>query len=250
MQASLYETIYNRKSIRKYDLKQIEPSTLTEIESYIDNLSPLYEGIKTQFKIVSQNSVSGLFSIKAPHYILVSSETSEGYLTNAGFMLQQLDLYFSANGIGSCWQGMAKPTKEIAQGLKYEFVIAIAFGYPADNLHRDSILAFKRKQINQIRDSSDLDELLEAARIAPSASNGQPWFFKVGGGTIHAYCVKSNLLKAMMYEKMNKIDMGIAFCHIWLAAKHLEREIEFIHEKGLENNPPKGYYYTATIKIK
>jgi hypothetical protein len=38
---------------------------------------------------------------KAPHYIAVFSQAKEGYLTNVG-LLQQMDLYFSANSLGSC----------------------------------------------------------------------------------------------------------------------------------------------------
>nr|WP_243687870.1 nitroreductase family protein [Methanobacterium formicicum] len=28
-----------------------------------------------------------------------------------GFLLQQMDLFFSAHGLGSCWQGIPQPKK-------------------------------------------------------------------------------------------------------------------------------------------
>ena|GEM_PF-3748051 len=31
---------------------------------------------------------------------------------NAGFLLQQIDLYLSDSNLASCWLGMAKPSKE------------------------------------------------------------------------------------------------------------------------------------------
>ena len=125
---SLYETIFKRKSIREYDLAPLDGHTLAEMMAHTSALKPLYDDIKIEVKLLSQKDVKGLFLAKAPHYLAVFSEPKDGYLTNAGFMLQQMDLFFSANGIGSCWQGMPKPTKEISNSSKLEFVILLEIG--------------------------------------------------------------------------------------------------------------------------
>jgi hypothetical protein len=44
--------------------------------------------------------------------------------------------------------------------------------------------------------------------------------------------------------------MGIAICHLWIAAKHFGKEVEFICDKEAQNNPLAGHYYVITIKIK
>ncbi len=44
--------------------------------------------------------------------MIISSENTEGYLMNIGFIFQQMDLYLSSIGLGSCWLGMAKPTEK------------------------------------------------------------------------------------------------------------------------------------------
>jgi nitroreductase len=213
-------------------------------------LKPLYDDIKIEMKLLSQKDVKGLFLAKAPHYLAVFSETKDGYLTNAGFMLQQMDLFFSANGIGSCWQGMPKPTKEILNSSKLEFVILLAFGKPKERLHRESVSKFKRKPLREITDVKGTDELLEPARLAPSAMNRQQWFFTGNASTIHAYRAKSSFLIAFMFEKMSKVSMGIAICHVWIAAKHFGKEVEFICDKQAQKNPPSGHDYVITIKIK
>ena len=248
-QMNSYEAIFKRKSIRKYDLVPLNENILKEILIYLSTLKPMYAEIKTEMKIVSQNEISKLLSIKAPHYIVVSSENKEGYLTNVGFMLQQMDLYFSAHGFGSCWAGMAKPTKAIEINTDLEFVIVIAFGMPAEPLYRECVLDFKRKPLEQISNIIEKNELLESARLAPSATNSQPWYFKVDDGAIHTYCVKSNILKAFLYEKMNKVDMGIAICHLWLTAKHLGKNVEFLSDRAAKDSSPKGYYYITTLKV-
>jgi nitroreductase len=247
---NLYETIFKRKSVREYDLTPFDGHTLTEIMTRTSVLKPLFDGVKIEMKLLSQKDVKGLFLAKAPHYLAVFSEAKDRYLTNVGFMLQQMDLFFSANGIGSCWQGMPKPTKEILNSSKLEFIVLLAFGKPKERLHRESISEFQRKPLGQITAIKGADELLEPAQLAPSAMNRQQWFFTGNASTIHAYRAKSSFLTAFMFERMSKISMGIAICHVWIAAKHFGKEVKFIDDKEAQKNPPEGHEYVITIKIK
>jgi nitroreductase len=247
---NLYETIFKRKSIREYDLTPLDGHTLAEVMAHTSALKPLYDNIKIEMKLVSQKDVKGLLRAKAPHYLVVFSETKDGYLTNAGFMPQQMDLFFSANGIGSCWQGMPKPTEEILNSSKLEFVILLAFGKPKEKLHRESVSEFHRKALGEITDIKGADDLLEPARLAPSAMNRQQWFFTGNASTIHAYLAKSSFLTAFIFDRMSKISIGIAICHVWIAAKHFGKEVEFIRDKEAQNNSPSGHEYVITIKIK
>jgi nitroreductase len=231
-------------------LTPLDERTLAEIIAHISALKPIYDNIKIEMKIVSQKDVKGLLSAKAPHYIAVFSEAKNGYLTNVGFILQQMDLFLSSNGVGSGWQGIPKPTKEILSSSKLEFVILLAFGKPKELLHRESVSEFKRKSLGKITNIKGADELLEPARLAPSAMNKQPWFFTGDAGTIHVYRAKSNFITAFMFEKMSKISMGIAICHLWIAAKHFGRDVEFIADKAAQNKPPAGHDYVITVKMK
>ena len=53
-----------------------------------------------------------------------------------------------------------------------------------------------------------------------------------------------------MLEKTNKVSMGIAIWHVRIAAKHFGKEVKFIGDKEVQNNPPAGHEYVITIKIK
>ena len=204
----LYPTIFKRKSIRNFDLTPLDDNTLAEISDYLHALKPMYDDIKTELKVISSDKVKRRMMKEAPHYIAVFSEVKECHLTNIGFMLQQADLFLSANGLGSCWQGIPSPTKELLMSSDLEFVIFIAFGKPKDpgSLHRTSISEFKRKTLSEITDITAADDLLEAARIAPSATNSQPWFFTGNTGMIHSYSVKPNFLKALMVKLLSTKD--------------------------------------------
>lgn len=250
IQSNFYQTIFERKSIRKYNLTPLDDKTLCEIREFIDKVEPLYNNIETQIRIVPMAGVNVFLPIKAPHYIVMTSQNKEGYLTNGGYMLQQIDLFLSTNGLGSCYLGMAMPTKDTKKESKFEFVMILALGNPAEPVHRTDISQFKRKPLLEITNMVGSEQFLEPARLAPSATNGQPWYFTGQNGVINCYCVKLNIIKALMYEKMNKIDMGIALCNIAVAAKHLGKQIEFITDIAAKANNPKGYYYITTAILK
>ncbi|HMF31732.1 MAG TPA: nitroreductase family protein [Candidatus Lokiarchaeia archaeon] len=172
--SDLYDAIFVRKSIRKYDTTPIDTNAMAGISAYINTLTSMQDDIKTELKLVARDDVRGLLSCNAPHYIVLFSEPKGNYLVNAGFMLQQVDLYLSANGIGSCWRGGQGPVKDIKKATNLKFVITLALGKPAELLHRENISEFTRKPMDQISTVSDLDELLEPVRIAPSSMNSQP----------------------------------------------------------------------------
>ncbi|MBI5458426.1 nitroreductase family protein [Methanobacterium sp.] len=250
--ADLYPQIFKRKSIRNYDLTPLEDGVLENIIEEINNLEPLYADIKVDFKIISQNDVNPRMMKKAPHYIAVFSENKEGYKTNVGFMLQQMDIFFSANGLGSCWQGIPKTKKNVLESSNLEFVILMAFGKANIPLHRTSTLEFKRKplpQITDIRNKGSVGALLEAARLAPSATNSQPWFFKGNNHVIHAYVVKPNIFRAIMLKKYIMIDMGIVIYHLKLASEHFGKTSQIIFDETADENSPHGYEYVASLKI-
>jgi len=250
----LYEAVFVRKSVRKYDMTADQGETAKMIRHAVRELKPLYPEIAVEFDILDAGMVKGgMFGVIAPYYIAAYSEPREGDRMNIGFMLQQLDLLLSSEGVGCCWLGTAKPSNPPSNGNGKEFVIMMAAGVPAEPVHRASVSEFKRKALAQITDIRDLDKnpalrgILEAARLAPSATNGQPWFFSKTDGGIIVSRQALNPVKAMLYGKMNLIDIGIALCHIMLAAAHESKGIEFVSEKNAAS--AKGYTYCITARI-
>ncbi len=242
----LYPVIFKRRSIRKYDQSPINKETLEEIKEYIANLTPLYNDIETEIKIVSSSDVKTKYIMKkAPHYLAVFSEVKPGHLTNVGFMLQQMDLILSANGIGSCWQEIPSLTKEALKISDLKFIILLAFGKPLEPLHREDLSEFKRKPLNKISDFDGEDKLLEPARLAPSATNNQPWFFTGNNELINIYSSKPNILKSLILKKTIPIDIGITICHLIVAAEHFNKKYEIVRDTTVKN----GYEYFATIKF-
>ena len=247
MNEQLYETIFRRKSNRKYDMSPLPTEIIVALQNFTETVKPLDETIKIEYSYLGTNDVKNLLPIKAPHYICLYSEKKDNYLLNAGFILQQIDLYLSANNLGSCWLGMAKPSKQVPEmknGL--EFVIMIAFGNANGPVQRDSIPEFNRKKIASISDINDAEEFTVPVWLAPSASNSQPWFLSGTPDRIIVSREKLNLLRAPIYGKMNQIDIGIGLCHLWLTCEHLGKRMELDFDKQAA---PSGYEFMATVRI-
>lgn len=256
MNKYLFEMVGKRKSIRKFKETALGDNAINEIKMIISNLEPLYENIKFHIQIIGdKDSKSGIFNVKSPQYIAAFSENKEGYLENMGYLLQQLDLALAFYGYGACWLGMMKTKNNIEAPKSMNFVIGMAFGIPDENLLRKSGNEFTRRKLSEITDIGKLEgntlflEMMEAGRISPSASNSQPWYFLKEDGKLIVYRFKLNPIKVLVYNKMNQIDMGIALCHIRLAAEKNNWEIKYYKEDGDKYIKPLGYEYFITGEL-
>jgi nitroreductase len=227
------EFIRKRKSIRKYDLAPLDTATLDKVRERLKMVKPLYPDIHYSIEITDKTK--GLFNIKSPHYLVFGSEEKDGYLENIGFIGQQLDLFLSSIGIGTCWLGASKPGEKEASSLPH--VISMSFGKPAEPLQR-TLSEFKRKPLSEISEGSD--NRLEAARLAPSGVNAQNWYFVAENGKIHCYRKKANPVLGFIYNKLACIDMGIALCHI----AEVSSGFSFKKESGVPER--KSHVYMGT----
>jgi len=240
----LYPTMFKRKSVRKYKPEKLDEKALADLRAFIANVKPLIPGIKTEMRIISSESTKGMARTDAPHYLAFFSETKDNCYPNAGFMLQQVDLYLSANGFGNCYQGMAKVTRDIDAPAGLEFIYLMSFGMPLEDAQRKDVSEFKREPLEKISTVKGNAKIMEAARLAPSGVNNQSWYFTGNGGVINVYYEKS-----LLTDKMNQVNAGIALCHIWLAAEHEKKKIAFVVEDAAKAETVKGHNYVISVKL-
>lgn len=257
-----YDAIYRRKSIRKYSQDELPCGVLDEVKEICKYAKRLYDNIDLQIHIVEDGQrfqkilsgiVGGYGKVRAPHYIVATSEDKDGYLENAGFTLESVVLKLTAMGIGTCWVGshIGKKLLERMVRIKENHipVIVIAFGYPKEE-------AGIVKQIVRSRNRLDISQfafgdmgntwkyIMDAVKMSPSAVNGQPWRFYKNENTIDVYAVKKNGILKMMIGSLIRIDVGIALCHLYTAAQHFDKEIEIKKLSGKEKD---NHIYIASI---
>jgi len=239
----MYEYILKRKSIRKYDMVSLDTDTINDIEKYIETIKPYDSSIKTQTYILNdEKQIAGLFKIKAPHYISITSEKKDNYLINAGYILEQLVMYLTEKGIGTCWLGAAKPTAVISKDNTFDYVVMIALGKSNESIYRKDVSQLKRKDISEISNLTVTNSIMEAVRLAPSASNQQAWYFEMKENEISVYC--KNVI--ILMDRMAKIDIGIALAHIYIEAQYQGKNVELMKE---HNKAKDGYEYIVTCKL-
>ncbi len=236
------ETIYRRRSVRKYSSEPLDQSTLKEIEEFILTLKPLYPGIEIKTVFSKRDKIHCFMPWSAPHYLSVFSKEEKGFWENVGFIFAQLDLYLQSRGIGCCWLGLGKPNKgfEKPDG-EWRFVIMLAIGLTEIKM-RESAEHFKRKKIEDISDI--LDTRLEPVRLAPSSINSQPWYFTHNGSELRAFMPSRKPLGLKTLENMNRIDMGIALAHAFVSYPDT---FNFYNESPAPTL--KGHDYIGTFKI-
>lgn len=239
MMKELYDYIFRRKSTRAFTEEPMTDQELEEMDGFLKRARHLFPEEHFRYRIVRE--VRKLLPLKAPYYLLIYGDGSDESMMNIGFIFQQLDLHLSSIGIGACWLGTAKPGEEKDQSPDYR--IAIAFGKTAYPPYRDP-QGFKRKPLDEI--SNGWDERIEAARLAPSAVNGQPWFFESVQGELRVYRKKLSPLEKLVSGRWVPVDMGIALAHIYIASEYQGREFVFIRDPEKPNL--KGLTYVGTVQ--
>ena len=259
-----YEAIFKRQSIRRYANKPLDQDTLRVIQTIIDSRVPLYPEINLQIRLVEdgqavQRVMSGILGelgkVRAPHYLIVSSEEKPGYLPNLGYTVEDVVLHLTAMGIATCWIGGHFKEEVVRDFLALpkaqKPILFIAFGLPEreDLLYRTSPTAAKRKKVEEIatgKMDNTWKQIMEAVRIAPSAANSQPWQFIIEGHVAHTYCQKpSNFLMRKFLGSINLVDMGIGLNHVQVAASHLGKKVSF---RKMDKNPATdGEYITSLV---
>ncbi len=241
----LEKMIMKRKSIRSISMTPLSEEVLSDIISFAENLVPLFPAIQTSVKLLPRAEIKPFGSGFAPHYLAIYSEQGPDAELNAGFMLQQADLYLSSKGIGSCWLGMTAPHLTAYDGLT--FIVLLAIGTPGENVHRTSIDQFKRKPLEEIATAWVVPSYINAMRLAPSAMNKQPWFFTGEETCCHVFSVRGKGL-INIAEGWRFVDLGISMSHLWISALADSTSVVFKREDSIPSRTGTDYVLSCRIE--
>lgn len=198
----LYDVIFTRRQVRKFNTDLIESETVDSIAEHLYNTRQI-DGLNADFEVVPAQAISG--SQGAAFAILSYCGNNAFDYANVGFVLQEADLYIQNIGLGSGWFMSAKPNNS-----RGDFCIALLFG--GTNVpFRNGAGEFKRKPISEI--STKNNNVAEAVRLAPSSMNSQPWRLSFSDGKVVVEDAGRGITRMILKNKLNKIDVGIAARH-------------------------------------
>ena len=250
---NIYEAVFARKSVRSYWMETISDSLLESIKNYHREVQGLFGKIETEVSIVDnhrgQQKILGLFGVQAPFYLLIYSEDGEKAAMNAGYVMQQTALHIYSKGMGSCFVNPAWVKKSFQQKNGKKLYAVVAFGRSKNNYTRKPAEA-KRLSISKLCVYKEnprlwMKQLLEAARMAPSSLNSQPWRFVVYDNRIHVF---SKGKSTGQMKQLDELNFGIMFANMMVVAEELWLDVDLIRlEEITQKNFPNSQYVLSTI---
>ena len=230
-----YEAIQVRRSVRKYSMQPLAQEELDGLLAFTGKAIPYQKEIKVEYKIITaeekNEKLRGLFAVKAPYYLMLFSEQKPEYLLNAGYLMEQIVLYLTTHGIGTCYQGMLKTEDDPFPGKRLVHVTTVAFGMPAESLSegrsRRKRLPESAMIVYKEEPGETVCEALRNALLAPSGMNVEPWRVVVYKNRDHLFCHRGKLFRDVLSD-MQLLDMGSFMATLKLAAEGKWLDVHYV----------------------
>jgi nitroreductase len=245
MEFSVEQMVKTRYSVRTYNGTPLTDEDRTKILSYADSLSNPF-GVKVTFRFLEkdENSTEKLGTygvIKGTKLFIGATVPDTRFALEAlGYDFEKLMLYATSLGLGTCWLAgtFNRDGFAAAMGVKENeiFPAVSAIGYPAEkrsmteSLFRKILKSNQRKPWNQLfynggfstplseADAGEYAQPLEMLRLAPSASNKQPWRVVKSNHVYHFYEEKDPGYGDKLSFDVQRVDVGISASHFHLSA--------------------------------
>lgn len=281
--APVSDLIRRRFSCRTYSPEPIGGNERNRLEDTIAAYACGPLGSPLRFHLIAATaednlSLRGLgtygFIRGATGFLIGSAPRTGNYLEDFGYRMEQIILLAADLDLGTCWLGGTFTRSGFASKIplgKGEVIPAVAsIGHIADpeKARRGGIrrLAGSQRRLPWDRlfyqnafgvpltreTAGPYAEPLEMVRLAPSASNKQPWRILRAGNEWHFYLQRTPGYREGFFQRflhladLQRVDMGIAMCHFELAARELGLRGEWIAHEPAAGKPDSLTEYCIT----
>lgn len=233
-----YAAIGRRRSRRQFSPQPVEPTWLERMETVCESFRPYPEAravlVNRPANEVLKGIVGSYGQVKgAPAYVALVGDTRSPYVQErVGYTGEAVVLEATALGLATCWVGgFFRPevaARLLGVGEGEQAMAVVPFGYPGRHTWEEPLMtgfvhSHRRQPLSRLTAGEGdwprwVEAALEAARLAPSAMNRQPWRFSVeavpGGGRAITVRVAGGPDNGIS----RRLDCGIAMLHIEVAA--------------------------------
>lgn len=233
-----YEAIFIRRSRRKYDInKPVEPHKLEILVNMCQDFRPFHSVRASLFEDKNQKAFVGVIGSYGKisgvrNCIAFIGDMSDPFVQEkAGYLGEAIILEATTLGLNTCWVGgFFNPNKvlEFVKLKQNEKILAITpIGYAIQQQNWQELLFsgfgrnHKRLPIEKIvcglslrQSQSWVEKAINAARLAPSAINRQPWLFNISNDKI----IIKLRTQGPDFNVSKRLDCGIAMLHIDIVA--------------------------------
>ena len=265
----LLKIIQSRKSVRSFDGRPLSARDREKLEVYIRTIRNPF-GIPVRFVLLDAGEYGLSSPVLTGETLFVAGKVDKLPLADVafGYSFEKLVLYAWSLGIGTTLIGgtMKREMFENAAGVSEgEMMPCVSpLGYPAkrrsirETMMRKGVGADTRLPAEKLffdekwdkalppEKQSEIADLIEMVRWAPSAVNKQPWRIIVSGRNYHFYEKRDKGYAGEKTGDLQKIDVGIALCHFVMGVEELKETAEITtYDPGI--TVPDGTEYIATV---
>lgn len=254
---SIQTKIQCRRSVRTYTGEPLKAEHILAIQRFIAELQPLYDtkvriemlGVLdsgSHIKLGTYGKIAG-----AKNFLALIYENAPFAEEMAAYQFEQVILFCTELGLGTCWLGSAFNPKDFKKHLQLNenetLAIVSPVGYAAEKqrflerLVNVDKFHNTRKPFGELFFNHTFDTPLTEAtadiyaiplsmvRLAPSGHNRQEWRVVKDNDVLHFYKTPSPTAT---------IDAGIALCHFVETCKELNitGKLDFLSKKNSEND--------------
>lgn len=234
------KAVQERVSIRSYEERSLTKEDKSKLMDFNASLTnPFGVDVKVQYiskdKGAEDVQLGTYGTIRGAKDFLAITVKDQPYAMEAvGYQFENLVLYATDMGLGTVWLAGTfnrkdfKNVIEISDGDLFPCICPV--GYPGqkrsfiEKITRASLGSKKRKEWDKLffldnfsksltkEDAGRYTDALDMLRLAPSATNAQPWAVVKEGDKFHFFCNYKNSINNDV-KKIKHLDLGIALSH-------------------------------------
>ncbi len=261
------DIITQRCSWRSFAGTPLSQEARKKLVDFLEQLNSPPFGSQTRFGLVDggvdgAKRVPGTYGVirGARDFIVGTVEAGEQSLEDYGYLFEKAILFATAMDLGTCWMGGTLKHTVFAEKIGLQANESLPCICPVGvRASRRNILdavfvagagSKKRKAWDELFFDGDFSRPLaqgaagdyalplEMVRLAPSASNRQPWRILRLDDAFHFFLTRNRAYKNMFKADLQSIDMGIAMCHFELTSKEAGLDGKWvIQEPGTDQLP-------------
>ncbi len=282
LQRSVVDLVNARYSCRAYRPESIAADVRARLEEHLAAHTVGPFGSRARFALVAATPGDAAALRRLGTYGFIKGAT--GFLVGAvrrgprdledyGYLVEQTILQATGLGLGTCWLGGSFTKGSFAErldglGAGEVMPAVVSLGYPAGDGSariREREAGSRRLPASSLFFAERLGEpldlaagdpwatVLQAVRMAPSASNKQPWRVLRRGADWHVllrrtprYGKGSALFAVLRLADLQRVDLGIALCHFELVARELGLAGGWVLDEAAAGVDDAGLDYVAT----
>lgn len=270
------KAVQDRVSIRSYEERSLTKEDKSKLMDFNASLTnPFGVDVKVQYiskdKGAEDVQLGTYGTIRGAKDFLAITVKDQPYAMEAvGYQFENLVLYATDMGLGTVWLAGTFNRKDFKNVIEISdedlFPCICPVGYPGqkrsfiEKITRASLGSKKRKEWDKLfflddfsksltkEDAGRYTDALDMLRLAPSATNAQPWAVVKEGDKFHFFCNYKNSLNNDV-KKIKHLDLGIALSHFHQTAMSdgLNGKLEV---SDIDFDVPENMHYIITYIAK